>query len=217
MDRGGRLSRWNTVSVHLSLGTFAGNMAGLTTSVAGFASSVERSAVGRSTIPRDMAYGNISGQWNDGYCIHTELSTSIALHGLRLAVPSEVVRATTLVAGSRASSTSKTAPEVSSETTSRSASSTANSSSTGVGAIASQMSSHSTAVASPACARTAQAQGRAVGLNMTETLAVITLLSCKQVSICIYSNSTTVWSDRGGGLRKMTKHTFSGARMGASV
>lgn len=59
-------------------------MASLAALVAGLASSVQGAAVGSSAIPGDVA----------------ELAASIALHGLSLAIASEVVGATALVASS---------------------------------------------------------------------------------------------------------------------
>lgn len=66
------------------LGAIARDVASLTALVAGLTSSVQGAAVGGSAIPGDVA----------------ELSASIALHGLSLAVTSEVVGATALVARS---------------------------------------------------------------------------------------------------------------------
>lgn len=65
----------------------AGNVTGFATSITGLASSVQRTAVRGGTVARNM----------------TELATGVALHRLRLAVTSKVVRTTTLVAGGRTS------------------------------------------------------------------------------------------------------------------
>lgn len=115
--------------------------------------------------------------------VHTQLAASIAFHGLRLAVTGEVVWSTALVASGRASgTTSKAAPKAASTSVPaarRAASSTAHS---WVGAIASKMTTETTAVATPASASSAQAQSWAVGLDVPETLAVVALLSCPIVS-----------------------------------
>lgn len=66
------------------LGAIARDVASLAALVASLASSVQGAAVGGSAIPGDVA----------------ELAASIALHGLRLAVTSEMVGATALVASS---------------------------------------------------------------------------------------------------------------------
>lgn len=66
------------------LGAIARDVASLAALVAGLASSVQGAAVGSSAIPGDVA----------------ELAASIALHGLSLAIASEVVGATALVASS---------------------------------------------------------------------------------------------------------------------
>lgn len=66
------------------LGAIARDVTSLTTLVASLTSSVQGAAVGSSAIPGDVA----------------ELAASIALHGLSLAIASEVVGATALVASS---------------------------------------------------------------------------------------------------------------------
>lgn len=72
----------------------ARDVASLATTVASLSSRVKRSSVGGRAIPRDV----------------TQLSTGVALHSLSLAVASEVVRATALVAGSRAGATDEASP-----------------------------------------------------------------------------------------------------------
>ena len=85
----------------------ARDVASLATAVAGLAGSVEWAAVGSSALARDV----------------TKLTTSVALHGLSLAIASEVVRATALVAaGSAATGETTTAA---SEATSEGSASTA--------------------------------------------------------------------------------------------
>jgi hypothetical protein len=122
-------------------------------------------------------------------CVRTQLAASVALHGLRLAVTGEVVWPTAFVAGGRASTTSEAAPEAASAPVSaarRAASSTTHS---WVRAIASEMTSEPTAVATSARASSAQAQSRAVGLDVPKALAVVALLSCPVVSCCAGCNS----------------------------
>lgn len=90
----------NAGGVH-GLSAVPADVASLATPVAGLASSVERAAVRGRAVTGDV----------------TKLAASVALHGLSLAVASEVVRATALVAaGSTATSetttaTSKATPE----------------------------------------------------------------------------------------------------------
>jgi hypothetical protein len=69
------------------------DVASLTAPVASLASSVERASVRGRAITRDV----------------TELAASVALHGLSLAVASEVVRATALVAAGSATTSEATA------------------------------------------------------------------------------------------------------------
>lgn len=96
-----------------------GDVAGLTALVAGLASSVEGTAVGSGAVA-----GNV-----------TQLTTSVALHGLSLAVAGKVVRAAALVAGGRSGTTAEATSAVAAgkaAATHRSA--TAHSRSNGVGA-----------------------------------------------------------------------------------
>jgi hypothetical protein len=67
------------------LGAIPGDVASLTALVAGLAGRVERAAVGRGAVARDVS----------------KLAAGVALHGLSLAVTREVVGATALVAGRR--------------------------------------------------------------------------------------------------------------------
>lgn len=98
------------IAVDFGLGTVGGDMAGFTASVACLSSGVERAAIRSRAIAGDVA----------------ELSTSITLHSLRLAITGKMVRSAALVAGSRASTASKAAPEGSPKaTTCRSPSATA--------------------------------------------------------------------------------------------
>lgn len=66
----------------LSLGALAADVSGLTASVAGLASRIERTAVRGLAVTRDVA----------------KFSAGVAFHGLSLAVTCKVVRATALVA-----------------------------------------------------------------------------------------------------------------------
>lgn len=93
-------------------------MASLAALVASLASSVQRTAVGRGAVTRDVA----------------ELATSVALHGLSLAIPREVVRASALVAGGGAGTTSETATSVAAESTTRNGGATSDADAGRVGA-----------------------------------------------------------------------------------
>jgi hypothetical protein len=91
----------------------------LTALIASLASSVQGAAVGGSAIPGDV----------------TELATSIALHGLSLAITGKVVGATTLVASSRARAVGKASTAIAAdEAATTHGGATAHSSIAGVGA-----------------------------------------------------------------------------------
>lgn len=145
------------------LGAVARDVASLTTLVAGLTSSVQRSAVGGRAVARDVS----------------ELAAGITLHSLSLAVTGKVVGATALVAGGspRTGETATAAKATSVGSTANRRTSTAHVDAGGVGACASQMARLAAVVAATAGAGTAQAQGRAVGLNMAKALAVVALLS----------------------------------------
>ena len=138
-------------------------MASLATLVAGLASSVQRSAVGGRAVARNVS----------------ELAAGVALHGLSLAVAGKVVGATALVAGSspRTGKTATAAEAASESPATNRGASTAHVDAGRVGACASQMARLATVVAATAGSGSAQAQGRAVGLNMAKALAVVALLS----------------------------------------
>ena len=125
---------------------------------------------------REMWPGRISRCPVIVTCLLTELAAGVALHGLGLAIAGEVVRSTALVAGGRASAASEAAPEASIPSTGT-ASSTANSGAWG-GAVTSKMTCLAAAVAASAGAGSAQAQSRAVRLDVSEALAVVALLGC---------------------------------------
>jgi hypothetical protein len=97
---GGSNGRSLAIDLILTLVAFTGDMTGLATAVASPAGSVERTSVGSSALARDV----------------TKLSTSIALHGLGLAIASKVVRTTALVASSRTRATSETTAEATTRT-----------------------------------------------------------------------------------------------------
>lgn len=158
LDGGLLRSRAEAVAVDLSLGALAGDVAGLAAAVAGLAGSVQRAAVGSGAIARDVA----------------KLAASIALHGLSLAVAGKVVGTAALVAGSRTGAASKTTAEAT-VAAARNASAAANATG-GVGAGTRKVSGLSAGVAAAAGAGAAQTQGRAVGLDVAETLAVVALL-----------------------------------------
>lgn len=137
-------------------------MAGLTTLVAGLSSGVERATVGSGAVSGDMA----------------ELAAGVALHSLSLAITGKVVGTTALVASGRARATSEATTAVATgEATTAHRSTTAHGARTDrVGASASKVTGLATVVASTAGTGAAQAEGRAVSLDVAETLAVIALL-----------------------------------------
>lgn len=155
LDRSGS-RRSSALTVDLSLGAVAGDMAGLAASVAGFSSRVQWAAVRGGAVTGDVA----------------QLAASIALHGLSLAVSSKVIRATALVAGGRAGASSVSAPKASISATG----STGSTAHSWVGAVTGQVTSEATAVAATAGSGTAQAKSWAIGLDMSKTLAVVALL-----------------------------------------
>jgi hypothetical protein len=148
-----------SITVYLSLSAITGDVAGLAAAVAGLARSVQRSSVGGSAVTGDVS----------------QLAASIALHGLSLAIASEMVRSTALVASGRARTASVASPEATTEATTSGTSSTAHTSSR-VGAVASQMSSKTAAIAATAGSTSAQTKSRAIGLDVPKSLAVIALL-----------------------------------------
>ena len=135
-------------------------MTSLAAAVAGLASGVEGPAVGSRAIAGDV----------------TKLSAGVALHGLGLAVARKVVGPTALVAGGR-TTTSKSTPEAAGRESTTGSASAAAHSSAGVGAVACQMAGEAARVASSAGTGAAQAEGWAIGLDVTKTLAVVALLS----------------------------------------
>jgi len=111
--------------VPIDRGTFVGalarNVARVAAAVASLTRRVQRSAVGRGTIARDV----------------TELATGVALHGLGLAIAGVVIGASALVAGSRASRSTESPSRVAAITTTDARSApTETGSVRGVGAVA---------------------------------------------------------------------------------
>lgn len=149
----------SAVAVDLGLSAVAGDMASLATAIAGLARGVERAAVGGGAVARDVA----------------QLAASVALHSLGLAVARKVIGASALVAGGRTRASSVSTPETS-ISAARSASAATDSASSRVRAVTGQVASEATRVASSARAGTAQAQSRAVGLDVAKALAVVALL-----------------------------------------
>jgi hypothetical protein len=140
----------------------AGDVASLTALVASLASRVERATVGSSAVAGDVA----------------ELAAGVALHGLSLAITSEVVGAAALVAGgrARAAGESATAAKATVAAAGNGSTATHGTGADRVGAGAGQMAGLAAVVASTAGTGAAQAQGRAVGLDVAKTLAVVALL-----------------------------------------
>ena len=146
-------------------------MASLTATVAGLASGIERAAVGSSAIPGNVAY-NLSIMPREIVADElTQLAASIALHGLSLTVTGKMVWSTALVAGSRTSAASETAPETSVAATG----STGSTGHAGVRAITRKMASKAAAIASSTRAGATQTKSRAVRLDVTESLTVVAL------------------------------------------
>lgn len=133
------------------------DMPSLAAAVARLARLVERPAVRRRAVARDVA----------------KLAASVALHGLRLAVAREVVRATAFVAHRSAIGTREAATE---STSWGSAGAAADRSGVRGWAVAREMTGLAAGVAASAANAAAQAQGWAVGLNVAEALAVVALL-----------------------------------------
>lgn len=153
-------------------------MASLAALVAGLAGSVERAAVGGRAVAGDVA----------------QLAAGVALHGLRLAVARKMVGAAALVAGRRARAASEAAASTvtASVATSGHRGATAHGTD-GVGAGAldesvgcpvqdgryrkaySEVTGLATVVAASAGAGSAQTEGGAVSLDVTEALAVVAL------------------------------------------
>lgn len=138
------------------------DVTGLAALVASLASSVKRATVGSSAVPGDVA----------------KLAAGVALHGLSLAVTGKVVGATALVASSGTRATSETTTAVTTgEATAAHGGTTAKSRANRVGAGASKVTGLAAVVAAAAGASTAQAESRAISLDVAQTLAVVALLS----------------------------------------
>jgi hypothetical protein len=144
------------------LGAIARDVSSLAALVACLAGSVEGTAVGSGAVSGDV----------------TELAAGVALHSLSLAITGKVVGATALVASGRARATGETTSAVATgEAAATHRSTTAHRTrANGVGAGASKMTRLATVVTTAAGTSTAQAEGRAVSLNVAETLAVVALL-----------------------------------------
>jgi len=134
------------------------NMASLAATITSLAGRVQWTTVRSSAVARDVS----------------EFTAGIAFHGLGLAITSVVVRASTLVAGGRTSPTTKSTTESTSITAARNTSATP-STCTGVGARSSKVTRLAAVIATATDTCAAQAQGRAVGLDVAQALAVITL------------------------------------------
>lgn len=174
-DRSNRGDDWSDTEIDITakvtigslLWAVTGDMASLATLVASLASSVERTTVRGSAISGDV----------------TELAASVALHSLSLAISGEVVRSTALVTSSRTWSTNKSsarsesATESTTGTTKTTASAWNRTRTSWAWARTSQMSGLSAVIASTTGTSTAQSKSWAIGLNVSQTLAVVALLS----------------------------------------
>lgn len=153
---------FNSVGVG-SLGAVARDVTGLAAAVAGLAGRVQGTAVGGGAVARDV----------------TELATGVTLHGLRLAVAGVVVRTAALVASGLTGSAGVEATASVSEAAAAGHWTTRTESgldSRGRRAVAGQVTGQVAVVAASTGGATAQAEGRAVSLNMANALAVVTLL-----------------------------------------
>lgn len=158
------------------LGAVTRDVARLAALVARLAGRVERAAVGRRAVARNVA----------------QLAAGIALHRLRLAVASKVIRPAALVAGRR---TERTGPSLGREAAGHRRGGPGEPGDGRVGAVAlervsirrtmvgvrggthSQVANAVAVVAPVGAGRTAaQAEGGALGLDVSETLAVVALL-----------------------------------------
>lgn len=171
------------LAVGVLLGAVARDVAGLAALVAGLAGRIQGSAVGRGAIARDVA----------------ELPAGITLHGLRLAVASKVIGSSALVAGGRARTTSEATSSAKGAGVAAAAAhggSTAHGRTNRVGASTLEIAlgreikrervgwgttnrkvaGLSAVVAPSAGASAAQAQRRAVSLDVPKSLAVVALL-----------------------------------------
>lgn len=148
--------------VYLHVGLLAGavprDVACLAALVACLASGAERTSVGSRAVSRDV----------------TKLATSVALHGLRLTVTSEVVGTTALVACGGARTAAISATAVTPKATTTNGTSTTHTNASGVGASTSQVARLPTVV-TPTRTGAAQSQGWAVGLYVTQSLTVVAL------------------------------------------
>jgi hypothetical protein len=106
-DRNGKNGR-DRLAVDLYLGAFAGNVTLLAAAVASLSGSVEGSTIGCSAVAGDV----------------TKLATSVALHGLCLAITSEMVGPAALVAGGRTSTSSEAATREAAKASTRGTAST---------------------------------------------------------------------------------------------
>lgn len=151
-----------TVDLKGSLGAVPADVAGLAAPVAGLAGRVGGAAIGRRAVTADVA----------------ELAAGVALHSLGLAVTGEVVGATALVALSSAVvlDTSVAAAEATAGSTSATTD-WGNRGSAWSWAVARNVAILAARVAAVVAGTTAQAQSRAVSLNMAEALAVVALLA----------------------------------------
>jgi hypothetical protein len=174
-------------------------VAGLAATVAGLSSSVQRATVGSGAVAGDVACQSQSRHLHYAVNLLTKLATSVAFHGLSLAVAGKVVRSTALVAGGRAGAASEAAPEASSSSVAATGSTSAATHSWvgWVGAVAGKVASETAAVATSASTGSAQAQSRAIRLDVSEALAVVALLGCSLVSLQIFGfTASGVWASR---------------------
>ncbi|KAI1104347.1 hypothetical protein F4804DRAFT_192339 [Jackrogersella minutella] len=157
----GNFNLGRAITVGGLLGAVARDVTSFAALVAGLARRVQRATVRRRAVSGDV----------------TKLSAGVALHGLSLAVAREVVRTTALVACGRSGATGETASAEATTISTAGYLCAASCSSAGrVGASSGQVTGLSTVIAATVTASTAQAEGRAISLDVSEALAMVALL-----------------------------------------
>jgi hypothetical protein len=160
---GANINLGGDLAASILLRAVTGDVTSLAALVACLASGVEGTAVGGRAIARDV----------------TKLAAGIALHGLGLAITSEVVGTSALVAGGRTRAAGKAATSAKATrvaTTAHGGAAT-HGGADGVRACASKVTRLTTVVAATAGASASQTEGWAVSLDVAKTLAVVALLS----------------------------------------
>jgi hypothetical protein len=166
-------SRDGTGGIHLDvvaylaadilLGAVSREVTGFSALITCLAGSVQGATIGGRAIARDVP----------------KLAAGIALHSLCLAIASEVVGAAALVAGSRARAASKSAASKA-EATPVHRSTSAHVHARGVRAGTSKVARLATVIASAVSSTATESESWAIGLHMSEALAVVALLGFRR-------------------------------------